>query len=392
MRTGKYSTGTREKRGVLAFGASLSALVLAVGWASGCGSVSLVHGSDGGADAQSAGNGGHSGLAGAGGNGGLAAGAGGHSGVGGAAGAASGGAAGGASGSGGAGGGALGGSRGGGGTTTLIGSGGGGGTGTNAGGTAGTSPGTGGAAAGGHSGSSGGQAGSNGGQSGATAGQTGSSGGQSGATAGYTGSGGGQSGAAGGAASGGQGGAGGGLSTGCTSDSSCPTGRFCDTSGACRVGVVDQQALTWGFNGPLGGTSAQKVAQIVTAGATGTLVEVRLAVECLTGSSVTMQIQSVASDGSPSGTVLSSVTLPPGPATGNSLPLRGFPLTPPVAETAGMQFAIVALGPATNSCAISFGPTDGVYSGGPLFFDALPNAPGWAGTTGYILFQTVVSP
>ena len=107
---------------------------------------------------------------------------------------------------------------------------------------------------------------------------------------------------------------------------------------------------------------------------------------------MTMQIQSVTSDGAPSGTVLSTVTLQPGPATGNALPLKGIPLTTPVDQTAGMQFAIVALGPATSSCAISFGPSNGVYSGGPLFVDVLPNPPGWAGNTGYILFQTVVSP
>jgi hypothetical protein len=122
------------------------------------------------------------------------------------------------------------------------------------------------------------------------------------------------------------------------------------------------------------------------------LIEVRLAVECLVGSSVTLQIQSLAADGSPSGTVLSTVSLQPGPATANALPFVGFPLPTPLNQTVGTQFAIVALGPPTNTCAISFGPSSGGYSGGPLFVDVLPNPPGWNPQAGFILFQTIVGP
>jgi hypothetical protein len=120
------------------------------------------------------------------------------------------------------------------------------------------------------------------------------------------------------------------------------------------------------------------------------LVEVRLAINCTQGASISVQIQGLTSAGVPNGTVLSSVTLAPGPMPTDGS-LRGIQLTTPVSQAIGTQFAIVAQGPTTDACGIFFGPSTGSYPGGPLFVDVLPDS-GWAENSGYLVFQTVVSP
>jgi hypothetical protein len=147
-----------------------------------------------------------------------------------------------------------------------------------------------------------------------------------------------------------------------------------------------------GSGGALGGTNSdQKVAQVVTAGIAGKLVEVRLAVNCTPGSAISVEIQGVTAAGAPDGNTMSSLSFQPGalPADGS---LRAIPLTTPVSLAIGTLFAIVATGPPTDSCTIFFGPAGDTYPGGKSFFDARPNPPGWAEVNGDFPFQTVVGP
>jgi hypothetical protein len=145
-------------------------------------------------------------------------------------------------------------------------------------------------------------------------------------------------------------------------------------------------------SGPLGGTIAnEKLAQVVTAGRAGMLVEVRLAVTCTVGAAISVQIQGVTAAGAPDGNILSSVTVQPGPLPSDGS-LRAISLITPIPVAIGTQFAIVATGPATDSCAMAFGPVGDTYPGGKSFLDARPAPPGWVENTGDLPFQTVVAP
>jgi hypothetical protein len=180
--------------------------------------------------------------------------------------------------------------------------------------------------------------------------------------------------------------------TSCSSSADCATNFAC-LGTACVAATVDQQQLMRSLlSGPLGGTiTNEKLAQVVTAGTAGTLVEVRLAVACTVGSAMSVQIQGVTAAGAPDGNILSSVSIQPGmlPSDGS---LRAISLTTPITLAIGTQFAIVAIGPATDSCAMTFGPIGNTYPGGQSFLDARPNPPGWVQNTGDLPFQTVVAP
>jgi hypothetical protein len=142
--------------------------------------------------------------------------------------------------------------------------------------------------------------------------------------------------------------------------------------------------------GALGGTSEQKVAQVVTAGIAGTLVEVRLPISCDPTSMVTVQIQGVTAAGAPDGNIQSSVNLQLGVVSIDAL--RAIPLTTPVRLAAGALFAIVAIGPQTDSCGTTFGPQGDTYPRGKAFYDARPNIAGWVADTQDRPFQTVMAP
>lgn len=148
----------------------------------------------------------------------------------------------------------------------------------------------------------------------------------------------------------------------------------------------------------IGGPSAQKLAQVVTAGASGYLTEVRFPVACDSRSTLVVEIQGVAR-GAPNGAILTSQTIP-----GASLPsfypsppsFRSLVLSAPVFFTAGDQFAIVLK--SAGNCGVFRGPVGDSYPGGNLYFDALPNRPGWlcvcrfAGDRFDLPFQTFVEP
>jgi hypothetical protein len=127
----------------------------------------------------------------------------------------------------------------------------------------------------------------------------------------------------------------------------------------------------------IGGGSQQKLAQVVTAGVVGSLMEVRLPVACDPGSNLVVEIQGVTGN-KPNGDVLTSQVIP-----GSSLPFffpsppsfRSLPFSTPVDFSAGSQFAIVLS--STGSCGMFRGPVGDSYIGGNGFFDSRPNPPGW---------------
>jgi hypothetical protein len=164
------------------------------------------------------------------------------------------------------------------------------------------------------------------------------------------------------------------------------------------VGGVDQQQPTIDTspgvgNLAIGGGSEQILAQVVTAGVSGLLGEVRFPVACAAGALV-VEIQGVAS-GEPDGVVQASQTV-----SAASLPsffadptgFRKIVFSSPASVTAGSKFAIV-LKNVTGSCGLLQGPVGNPYVGGEAFFDSRPNAVGvWVllGARHDLPFQTIV--
>jgi hypothetical protein len=142
----------------------------------------------------------------------------------------------------------------------------------------------------------------------------------------------------------------------------------------------------------IGGGSEQKLAQVVTAGLSGVLTQVRFPISCSSTTELIVEIQEVAGD-RPSGVVLTSQTisgadLPPASPTFRSLVF----LSPPYLS-AGSRFAIVLI--ARGSCGLYQGPLGDSYPGGDGFSDSRPNPPGIWVPLFYRLdlpFQTMVNP
>lgn len=147
----------------------------------------------------------------------------------------------------------------------------------------------------------------------------------------------------------------------------------------------------------IGGGSQQKLAQVVTAGISGFLTEVRFPVICANpGPGLIVEIQGVTA-GLPNGTVLTTQTIPTSsvPPFFPALPtFRALVLSAPVYLAAGSRFAIVLM--STGDCAVAPGPVGDSYIPGNLYFDARPNPPGWvcvcdfAGASYDLPFQTLV--
>lgn len=166
--------------------------------------------------------------------------------------------------------------------------------------------------------------------------------------------------------------------------------------------VLDQSQTVLGpGSGPLGigGSSFQRLAQVVTSGASGSLTAIGLPVA---GSgTLRLQIEGV-SDGIPNGVVLATQNFP-----GSSFPdfladptgFRHLDLSSPVGFTAGDRFAIVlsALNPPTDSFGLLSGPLGDPYQGGNGFFESRPNVIGkWTPLGDFgrfdLPFQTYVTP
>jgi hypothetical protein len=148
----------------------------------------------------------------------------------------------------------------------------------------------------------------------------------------------------------------------------------------------------------VGSFSQQKVAQVVTAGISGHLTEIRLPLVCGPISSLILQIQGVTNE-KPNGTVLGTTIVP-----GSSLPsffpgevtLRPLQLSQPIAVTQGHQFAIV-LDATGEGCGMFQGPVGDSYVGGNAYFDSRPNPVGmwvcmceFASARWDVPFQTLV--
>lgn len=140
---------------------------------------------------------------------------------------------------------------------------------------------------------------------------------------------------------------------------------------------VDQQQSTIDTTvGGLGINSGQWLAQVVTAGVSGELVEVRFPVACDSGELV-VEIQGVTSDG-PDGRVLASQAI-----SASSLPhwpyptppeLRGLAFTAPATVTTGNRYAIVLK--SSSYCGVFQGPAGDSYEGGDAYYRD-PTWPGW---------------
>ena len=134
--------------------------------------------------------------------------------------------------------------------------------------------------------------------------------------------------------------------------------------------IIDQQQMiidtSGGFNFAIGGNSEQMLAQVVTAGITGQLTEVRFPVVGGSGNLI-VEIQAV-SGSIPNGIVLTSQTTPAAsfPPFGSSSPsFRSIVFSTSVGFAAGDLFAIVLK--SDGSFGISPGPLGNPYQGGDAF-------------------------
>lgn len=168
-------------------------------------------------------------------------------------------------------------------------------------------------------------------------------------------------------------------------------------SASAEVRVDQEQPTTTVTPSAIGGTSEQVLAQSFTAGTSGDLVAIRLPVACSSGTLV-VQIQSLNSDGEPSGRILASAMVPASDLPPPPSDFREITFDPPFAQREGERYAIV-LKNIEGTCSILSGPSGDSYTGGQFFYDARPNPPGWVGgkdrpaprsTPGDMPFQTVV--
>jgi hypothetical protein len=145
----------------------------------------------------------------------------------------------------------------------------------------------------------------------------------------------------------------------------------------------------------IGGGSNQALAQTMTAGISGELAEVQLPAACDPGSDLLVQIEGV-SGGTPNNAVLASQLVAGTSLSGGGV-FNPIDFSKPARIEAGSQFAIVLT--STGSCGIFQGPSGNSYSGGNLFFIALPNPAGvwvcncdFAGASFDLPFKTLVNP
>jgi hypothetical protein len=158
-------------------------------------------------------------------------------------------------------------------------------------------------------------------------------------------------------------------------------------------GVVDQKQLLVDTSreSGIGGTSQQKLAQVVTAGMSALVVAVRMPISWTNSGSLLMEIQGVTAS-MPNGTVLTSEIYSGADFPGKeSDGFRSFVFSTPVTLTAGDMFAIV-LSEAGGQGGILCGPQGDPYPGGDAFYDARPNKPGWVKMTTRLdlPFETIV--
>jgi hypothetical protein len=151
--------------------------------------------------------------------------------------------------------------------------------------------------------------------------------------------------------------------------------------------AMDTQAASF----EIGGATGQELAQTVTAGVAGQLVEVRLPVSCPSGM-LTLEVRGVA-DGAPDRRIFAAHSLS---AVNSATDSRFHSITLAAAAPAflaGDRFALVLS--ATEACAIAAGPAGDSYAGGEGFFRTGDSgSDGWLplGARFDLPFQAVIAP
>lgn len=173
--------------------------------------------------------------------------------------------------------------------------------------------------------------------------------------------------------------------------------QFVVSEGILGIPLVDQEQLI--ISTPaigIGGPTEEILAQVVRAGVSGSLTEVRFPVACDSGSDLIVEIQGVAGN-MPNGVVLASqtirgTTLPPfypGPPS-----FRSLVFSTPVFLSSGSPFAIVLR--SAGHCSVFQGHSGDPYPGGDGFFNSLTNNSRWLPLGDFggsdLPFQTFVSP
>lgn len=137
--------------------------------------------------------------------------------------------------------------------------------------------------------------------------------------------------------------------------------------------------------------SKEMLAQVVTAGVTGILTEVRFPVGCESGDLI-VEIQEV-TEGIPNGVVLTSQTIP-GKSILDPWSFSSLVFSAPVFFSAGSPFAIVLR--SAGFCSVRSGPRGDPYPGGDAFFNSLVNNSRWVPLGDFggsdLPFQTLVVP
>lgn len=165
------------------------------------------------------------------------------------------------------------------------------------------------------------------------------------------------------------------------------------------IPAIDQQqpVMNTSIAFGVGGSSEQKLAQVVVSGVAGLVTEIRVPLSCEPAASVTLEINDA--DTSPGGANLARSTFPgslfpPGPVWPE---FRSIPLGAPPFIPAATQFAFILS--ASGDCGLVPGPVGEVYTRGNSYFDSRPNPPGvwvcncdFSNTPYDLAFQTFVDP
>lgn len=144
---------------------------------------------------------------------------------------------------------------------------------------------------------------------------------------------------------------------------------------------IDQEQVNvdTGITMALGGSDEQKLAQVFTANATGSLTHVTVPIMCEPSAVLRVGIETVRS-GSPNGNVLAQEVLSgalfPSIVASPGVGFRIVQFPNPAYVSAGGRYAIV-LEAFKSTCAVYRGPIGDTYLGGVAYFDARPNNPGW---------------
>ena len=125
----------------------------------------------------------------------------------------------------------------------------------------------------------------------------------------------------------------------------------------------------------LGGSSQQRLAQVLTVGRPGDLVGVTLRVACADGG-IDVDVQGVSADGRPDGASVATGAIPAGtsPAPLEAGVWVWVGIRPAVTVAAGDRVALVLS--STGTCASLNAPVGDTYPGGDAWFDARPNPAG----------------